>query len=286
MKAKFAILKKLKSPLKIVNLEIPNLSEGQILVKMSYTSICRSQIMEIDGMRGKDKWIPHLLGHEGSGIVIKKGKGVKYFKIGDRVLVTWISTEGIKAKGPKFNYKQEIIHSGSSTTFSQFSIVSEDKLIKLPEFLDLKKASFFGCAVPTGFGMVLNEINQRKKEKKILIIGLGGIGVSTLICLKILKFLDVSVLESNQDKINQLKKNKNFNHIKAFNYSNDIKKNDYDYVLECAGSVKTIQLAFKFINYSGKVIFASHPKFKSKISIDPHELIKGKKNNWHLGRGN
>ena len=72
MKAKFAILKKLKSPLKIVNLEIPNLSKGQILVKMNYTSICRSQIMEIDGMRGKDKWIPHLLGHEGSGIVIKK----------------------------------------------------------------------------------------------------------------------------------------------------------------------------------------------------------------------
>ena len=97
MKAKFVILKKLKSPLKIVNLEIPNLSKGQILY-MNYTSICRSQIMEIDGMRGKDKWIPHLLGHEGSGIVIKKGKGVKYLKIGDRVLVTWISTEGIKAK--------------------------------------------------------------------------------------------------------------------------------------------------------------------------------------------
>ena len=126
--------------------------------------------------------------------------------------------------------------------------------------------------------MVLNEINQRKKKKdpnnRLL---LEALEFPTLICLKILKFLDVSVLESNQDKINQLKKDKNFIHIKTYNYSNDIKKNYYDYVLECAGSVKTIQHAFKFINYSGKVIFASHPKFKSKISIDPHELIKGKK---------
>ena len=70
--------------------------------------------------------------------------------------------------------------------------------------------------------MVLNEINQRKKKDPNN--RLGGIGVSTLICLKILKFLDVSVLESNQDKINQLKKDKNFIHIKTYNYSNDIKK--------------------------------------------------------------
>ena len=33
--------------------------------------------MEIDGKRGKDKWLPHLLGHEGSGIVIDKHKSVK-----------------------------------------------------------------------------------------------------------------------------------------------------------------------------------------------------------------
>ena len=45
------------------------LAYGQVLVKMHYSGICRSQLMEQQGMRGVDKWLPHLLGHEGYGVV-------------------------------------------------------------------------------------------------------------------------------------------------------------------------------------------------------------------------
>ena len=53
------------------------LDEHQVLVKIIYTGICGSQIGEIDGVKGKDNYLPHLLGHEGSAMVIKIGPKVK-----------------------------------------------------------------------------------------------------------------------------------------------------------------------------------------------------------------
>lgn len=277
MKAKFAVLFKNKSPLRLLDLKLPRLEKGQVLIKLNYTSICRSQIMEIDGLRGKDKWIPHLLGHEGSGKIVKIASNIKNFKINDRVLITWISTEGQKSNGAKFEYRDKIINSGPATTFSQYSIVSEDKIVKLPNFLNYKNASFFGCAIPTGFGMILNEINLKKKNNKILIIGLGGIGVSALICLNILKFYEVSVFEKSKKKVNEFKRFKKFKNIKIMSNVKSVNLSYYDYVIECAGKIETIENSMLYIKNTGKVIFASHPQSRKKIKIDPHELIKGKK---------
>ena len=77
-----AVLFKQNSNLKIINIKSKNkLSKGQVLVKIFYSGICGSQLGEISGVKGKDKFLPHLLGHEGTGIVKKVGPGVKYFKV-------------------------------------------------------------------------------------------------------------------------------------------------------------------------------------------------------------
>ena len=70
-----AVLEKLGQPLVIKNIELPPLLPGQILVKVLFSGVCRSQIMEARGGRGNDPWLPHLLGHEGSGIVLGVGEG-------------------------------------------------------------------------------------------------------------------------------------------------------------------------------------------------------------------
>ena len=71
-----AVLTKNNSPLKIINkLKFTKLRKGQVLVRILHSAICRSQIMEIEGKRGKDKYLPHLLGHEGAGIVHRVGAG-------------------------------------------------------------------------------------------------------------------------------------------------------------------------------------------------------------------
>ena len=74
MFAKAAVLFKTNQPLRVVNIKIPKLKKGQVLVKIYYSGICGSQIMEIEGKRGKDKYIPHTLGHEATGRVMDKGQ--------------------------------------------------------------------------------------------------------------------------------------------------------------------------------------------------------------------
>ena len=67
---KAAILVKSKQPLIIDNLTLSgNLEFGQVLVDVHYSGICGAQINEIDAAKGPDKFLPHLLGHEGSGVV-------------------------------------------------------------------------------------------------------------------------------------------------------------------------------------------------------------------------
>ena len=78
---KAAILVKSKSPLIVSELKRPtNLEFGQVLVKIFYSGICGAQLNEIDAAKGKDKFLPHLLGHEGSGKILDVGPGVKQLK--------------------------------------------------------------------------------------------------------------------------------------------------------------------------------------------------------------
>ena len=56
-----AVLVQQKSPLSIMEITLPdNLDFGQVLVKVIYSGICGSQIGEIDGVKGKDNFLPHL----------------------------------------------------------------------------------------------------------------------------------------------------------------------------------------------------------------------------------
>ncbi len=69
------VLTELRKPLLVKKITLPeSLSYGQVLVKIHYSGVCGSQIGEIDGVKGEDKYLPHLLGHEGSGTVLKIGE--------------------------------------------------------------------------------------------------------------------------------------------------------------------------------------------------------------------
>ena len=173
-----AVLFKQNSNLKIIKIKSnTKLSRGQVLVKIFYSGICGSQLGEISGVKGKDKFLPHLLGHEGTGIVKKVGPGVKYFKVDDKVILHWKKSKGIDAKNPTYYFKDNKVNSGKVTTFSEFSIVSENRLTKIPKGLDYKDAVIFGCAATTGFGIVNRDV-KIKKNDSTLIFGCGGVGIN------------------------------------------------------------------------------------------------------------
>ena len=280
-----AVLTKNNSPLKIINkLKFTKLRKGQVLVRILHSAICRSQIMEIEGKRGKDKYLPHLLGHEGAGIVHRVGAGVKKITKGDKIFLSWIKGKGLDSGGTKIKNQKKTINAGPITTFSNFSVISENRCFKIPKGFPLKKSVIFGCAVPTGAGIILNEIKPKKKDR-ICIIGLGGVGLSALIACKMLKLKNIIVVDIDNKKIKIAKKVGFKKTILLKNNKNAITKilnfnkgRYFDYTIESSGKSKSIEFAFSLTKkFGGKCFFASHPNEKSKISIKPFDLISGKK---------
>ena len=72
-----------------------------------YSGICGAQINEIDAVKGKDKFLPHLLGHEGSGIVENVGEGVTKVKTGDRVVLHWQKDQVFKVQHKNINLESK-----------------------------------------------------------------------------------------------------------------------------------------------------------------------------------
>jgi len=277
-----AVLEKLGHPLVIKELALPPLLPGQVLVKVLYSGVCRSQLMEVRGARGNDPWLPHLLGHEGSGIVIEVGENVTKVKSGSEVILGWIKGDGLDAPGAKYTIGNQIINSGRVTTFCNYTIVSESRLTLKPTSLGFDKAILFGCALPTGSGMILNELKP-SQDTSVIVLGLGGIGLSAIIALKALGIKMIIAIDISDEKL-ALAKELGATYI--FNSKNsdtfksiiDLTNGGSDICVESGGEVSTIELGFSLIRKNGgKLLFASHPPEGSMIRLSPHELISGKK---------
>jgi S-(hydroxymethyl)glutathione dehydrogenase/alcohol dehydrogenase len=176
--AKAAILAESRKPLIIDQIELPDqLGVGQVLVKIFFTSICGAQINEIDAVKGPDKFLPHLLGHEASGRVLEIGPGVSNVKPGDTVVLHWRPSLGIQSQTPAYLWRGKKLNAGWVTTFNDHAIVSENRLTVIPDDFDLKIAPLFGCAVTTAVGVVNNDAKVKIGES-VVVFGVGGVGLN------------------------------------------------------------------------------------------------------------
>lgn len=278
-----AVLFKLKQPLKIIEVFVPDLLPGQVLVKIFYAGLCHSQLMEIVGGRENNDYLPHMLGHEGVGEVIDVGKNVTKVKIGDQIVLSWIKGQGANVDSTKYSTVcGKTINAGAITTFSEYAVISENRCIKLPAEIPLNMGALLGCAIPTGAGILLNMLKP-PVGKDIAVFGLGGIGLSAFLAARLFHPHFLIAIDLDNDKL-KLAKKLGATHI--INASDDdpvveimqITKIGVDYAIEAAGLTKTIEQAFLSIKKQvGHCVFASHPPKGEKIKLDPHHLISGKK---------
>ena len=122
MKTKAAILVEQNKELVVDEIEIPKLEHGKVLVEIKSTRICGSQLGEIDGVKGPDRYLPHLLGHEAGGVVREVGPGLTRVKEGDpRGLslasgprhirpLPYLRVERLDGKCRSYNYLQRAFH--------------------------------------------------------------------------------------------------------------------------------------------------------------------------------
>jgi S-(hydroxymethyl)glutathione dehydrogenase / alcohol dehydrogenase len=276
-----AVLREVGRGLDIQDVHRPELKRGQVLVKLSYSGVCRSQLMEVRGLRGEDRWLPHLLGHEGVGVVVEVGPGVIKVRDGDRVILGWIAGVGIDAPPPVFKSTQgETINAGPVTTFAQYSVVSENRVYLAPEGVSEKTAVLFGCALLTGMGMALREVNIGSDDQ-VLINGAGGVGLAALLGA-LSRGARVVVADPDPAKrelATQLGAifafdPRDSDHVEAFTsaYPDGV-----DTAIDSSGRVEAIQFAFTSLKYGGgTLVFASHPPAGEDLRLDPHDLIRGR----------
>lgn len=279
-----AVLDKLNKPLLVTSgVEIPDLAEGQVLVHIAFSGVCHSQLMEARGLRGEDRFLPHLLGHEGTGRVEAVGAGVTKVKPGDWVILGWIKGEGLDGGSIKYLHAGRQINAGGVTTFNEKAVVAENRLTHLPEGIPLDVGVLFGCAIPTGAGIVMNTIKPGK-DSKIAIFGLGGIGLSALMATQLFDCREIIAVDVNPEKLSLAREFGATSTINAHTEDVSSRIRDLtggiglDIAVEAAGLTSSIEQAFNAVRRGGGLcVFASHPENGGRISIDPFELISGKR---------
>ena len=273
-KMKAAILVESNRPLEVAEISLPEeLVAGQVLVKISYSGICGAQINEIEAAKGPDKFLPHLLGHEGSGIVLEAGPGVTTVKEGDHVVLHWRPSSGIQSATPTYQWNERNVNAGWVTTFNEYAVISENRLTTIPEDFDMKLAPLFGCAVTTAMGVINNDANV-KIGQSVVIFGVGGVGLYIVQSANMVSAYPIIAIDIHDLKLEMAKQ------FGATHYINSSTTKDLDdeihkivgdkgadVVIETTGIARVIEQAYELTHPDGKTILVGVPTKGDNISI-------------------
>jgi S-(hydroxymethyl)glutathione dehydrogenase/alcohol dehydrogenase len=281
-KIQAAILVEQNSPLVIDEVVLPNsLDYGQVLVKIIYTGICGAQIGEIEGRKGPDNYLPHLLGHEGTGIVEQIGPGVKSVKNGDHVVLHWRPGSGIEATPAQYEWRGKRLNGGWVTTFSEYSVVSENRLTTIPKDFDMKAAAPLGCAVTTGFG-VINRNAKVMIGESVVVYGAGGVGLNVIQGAALSSAYPIIAIDLFDHKLDLAK---SFGATHVINASSGdptsavkeiIGEEGADIVVDNTGNTEVIGRCYELTGAKGRTILVGVPKFGEKTAISTLPLYFGK----------
>lgn len=279
---KAAILVEQKKPLIVDKVSLPKeLDIGQVLVKIDISGICGSQIGEINGVKGADKYLPHLMGHEGCGTVIETGPGVKFLKKNDFVVLHWRKGKGIQAEVPKYQWQGKLLNAGWVTTFNSHAVVSENRCTVIPPNTDKELAALFGCAITTGFGVIENNVNLQLGQS-IVVFGSGGIGLNIIQAASLRNAFPIIAVDIFDNRL-ELAKEMGADFLinaKKINAKEEIlkilNKRELDVFIDNTGIPKIIELGYEITKPTGKVALVGVPMKDQNINIFSLPLHFGK----------
>ena len=268
-----AVLRQLNKPLTINKLAYSNLTYGQVLISVKTSGICGRQIQEINGSKGPDKFLPHLMGHEGGGIVLKVGSGVSKVKIGDHVVMHWRVSKGIESQFPTYLDEDKTkIGGGLVTTFNSEAIVSENRITKISKEIPFKIGALLGCSLTTALGLVNNEA-KIKIGQSVMVIGCGSVGTSVIQALKMVSAYPIVSVDISNEKL-EFSKKFGSDHLIFFDDNFDDNCKSYfgssgpDVIIETSGSPDMISKCYSILAPKGKLIMVGQPKSGEKIILN------------------
>jgi S-(hydroxymethyl)glutathione dehydrogenase/alcohol dehydrogenase len=281
MKTQAAILVETARALEIDDLDVPALRPGQVLVEIHYSGVCHTQLLECRGYRGKDAYLPHCLGHEGSGVVVEIGAGVTKVRPGDRVILSWMKGGGADVPGSRYDWRGRAVNSGAITTFSRHAVISENRLTPLPPTIAMEDAALLGCAVATGMGAVFNTSGAGPGQS-VAVFGAGGVGLCAVAAASIAGCTPIIAVDPVSERLDVAGRvgatcRINPTACDVMEAMARIVPGGLDVAIEASGRPTVMAQALKAVRPRGGIaVIIGNARHGEKLEIDPAQLNQGK----------
>jgi len=307
MDTRAAIAHKAGDPLTIETVQLEGPREGEVLVEIKATGVCHTDEFTLSGA-DPEGIFPAILGHEGAGIVVDVGSGVKSVKKGDHVIPLYTPEcrecdycvsgktnlcqairvtqgQGVMPDGSsRFSLgKDTVFHYMGTSTFSNFTVMPEIAVAKIREDAPFDKVCYIGCGVTTGLGAVMNTAKV-EPGANVVVFGLGGIGLNVIQGARMVGANQIVGVDMNPAKETL---GRRFGMTDFVNPSDvdgdlvealvDLTGGGADYSFECIGNVDVMRVALECCHKGwGESVIIGVAGAGQEIATRPFQLVTGR----------
>ncbi|MEN0073225.1 MAG: zinc-dependent alcohol dehydrogenase family protein [Paracraurococcus sp.] len=289
----------------IEEVELEGPGPGEVLIEVAAAGLCHSDLSAIEGIRPRP--LPVVIGHEGAGIVREVGEGITDLKPGDHVITVFVASCGVcrncvrgrpnictagnaaRAAGTLLSGAkrirrlngERINHGSGLSLFAQYAVVGRRSAVKIDPGIPLEDAAIFGCAVMTGAGAVLNTAGMQAGDT-IAVVGLGGVGMNALFAAVAGGAERIIAVDANPEKLGLARQWGATDTFLATepDCAEQVRAatdGGVDTVIETAGNIRAMELAYAITARGGSVVSAGLPAQGANFSYMHSGLVSDEK---------
>ena len=292
--------------MEIAEVEVGGPAAGEVMVEIKATGVCHTDAFTLSGDDPEGAF-PAILGHEGAGVVVEVGEGVKDLKAGDHVIPLYTpecrtcdfclhpktnlcqsirETQGqglMPDRTSRFSLDGEpILHYMGCSTFSNYTVLPEIALAKVREDAPFDKICYIGCGVTTGIGAVAFTMKV-EPGATVAVFGLGGIGLNVIQGAKLVGARRIIGVDLNPDKVPLATQFGMTDFVNPSEVDNvvdhliQMTDGGVDYSFECIGNVNVMRQALECCHKGwGQSCIIGVAGAGQEISTRPFQLVTGR----------
>jgi alcohol dehydrogenase len=280
-------------PIRVDLVELAEPGPGEVEIRMEAAGVCHSDLARVEGTR--EAPLPLLLGHEGSGTVVRLGPGVDSVAVGDRVATVFLPRCGecetccapgwsLCDRGTAASRNGEMLrgghrlrwrgaavnHQSGISAFATRVVVDAASVVPVPSVLPPAIAAILGCAVLTGGGAVLNAGALRQGES-VAVIGLGGVGFAAALVAAASGAGELVAIDRLPAKLAEAG---GFGADEALVPEQALaRRSRFDLVVDCTGNVGALDMAMRLTRPGGRTVTVGLPPPTAELKVSPLSLV-------------